>query len=277
MPANDDKFRTPKGSRAPRDGLRAAKPRSAHATKDKRKSARGHVSAVAVLLEGERLLGNHRVLNLSSGGALLVGRAPHGANRQLGVLLRMSTGKVVKANAGIVREESVEDSSVFAIEFTGLGDEDADAINSLVLTAVADEREPTSLVITDTPEVGQLLRRQLAALGHPAFGVSNIDDATRLLEAPNQLTVALVDLALGPTRSGEVLSYLASHRPAIRRIVVGKAARAGSATRSAIRSATTSGGVPPRVAQLAQAVVPRPWTHDDLVQALELEARPASK
>ena len=238
----------------------------AKAARDKRKSARGHVSAVAVLLEGERLLGNHRVLNLSSGGALLVGRAPHGANRQLGVLLRMSTGKVVKADAGIVREESVEDSSVFAIEFTGLGEEDADAINSLVLTAVADEREPTSLVITDTPEVGQLLRRQLAALGHPAFGVSNIDDATRLLEAPNQLTVALVDLALGPTRSGQVLSYLASQRPAIRRIVVGKAA-----------ARTRSGGLPPRVAQLAQAVLPRPWAHDDLVQALELEARPASK
>ena len=80
--------------------------------------------AVAVLLEGQRLLGNHRVLNLSSGGALLVGRAPHGANQQLGVLLRMSTGKVVKTQATIVREESVEDSSVFAIEFAELPAED---------------------------------------------------------------------------------------------------------------------------------------------------------
>ena len=234
----------------------------AKAARDKRKSARGHVSAVAVLLEGERLLGNHRVLNLSSGGALLVGRAPQGANQKLGVLLRMSTGKVVKASAGIVREESVEDSSVFAIEFTGLDEDDAEAINALVLTAVADEREPTALVITTAPEVGQLLRRQLAALGHPAFGVSTVDDATRLLEAPNQLTVALVDLALGPTRLGQVLSYLASHHPTIRRIVVGKQ---GARARAA--------ALAPRVAKLAQAVVPRPWTHDDLVQALE----PASK
>jgi CheY-like chemotaxis protein len=228
------------------------------ATKDKRKSERGHVSAVAVLLEGERLLGNHRVLNLSSGGALLVGRAPHGANQQLSVLLRMSTGKVVRAHASIVREESVEDSSVFAIEFGDLEDDDAEAINTLVLTAVADEREPTSLVITDAPEVGQLLRRQLAALGHPAFGVSTIDDATRLLAAPNQLAVVLVDHDLGRSRCAELLSYLATHNPTIRRILVTKPS-AGK------RLAAT---LSPRIAKLVQSVVPRPWTHDDLVQAL---------
>ena len=97
------------------------------------------------------------------------------------------------------------------------------------MTAVADEREPTSLVITTAPEVGQLLRRQLAALGHPAFGVSTLDDATRLLEAPNQFTVALVDVALGPTRPGQVLSYLASQKPDLRRIVVKKEAAKGRA------------------------------------------------
>jgi hypothetical protein len=232
-------------------------------TKDKRRAARGHVSAVAVLLEGQRLLGNHRVLNLSSGGALLVGRAPHGANKQLDVLLRMSTGKVVKGQATIVREESVDDSSVFAIEFVKLSDDGAEAINTLVLTAVADEREPTSLVITTTPEVDQLLRRHLGALGHPAFGVSTIADATRLLEAPNQLAVALVDLGLGPTLSGQLLQYLASHQPGIRRIVVGKAARTRAAP-----------ALPPRVARLAHAVVPRPWTHDDLARALDVADPP---
>jgi CheY-like chemotaxis protein len=226
-------------------------------SKDNRRAARGHVSAVAVLLDGPRLLGNHRVLNLSAGGALLVGRAPR-LEGPLEVLLRMSTGKVVRGRASVVREESVEDSSVFAIEFSGLDDKDAEAIDALVLTAVADEREPTSLVVTIAPEVGQLLRRQLAALGHPTFGVATVDDATRLLEAPNQLSVVLVDLDLGPTRAAQVLRYLEGHKPDIRRIVVNKPA---PRTRRAP-------ALPPTVARLAQAVVPRPWTHDDLVRAI---------
>ena len=101
-----------------------------------------------------------------------------------------------------------------------------------MLTAVADEREPTSLVITTAPEVGQLLRRQLAALGHPAFGVSTLADATRLLEAPNQFTVALVDVALGPTLTGAGAA-LPGQPPAgdLRRIVVEQGGRANEPAR----------------------------------------------
>jgi CheY-like chemotaxis protein len=212
---------------------------------------------VAVLLNGEQLLGNHRVLNLSAGGALLVGKPP-AASGQLEVLLRMSTGKVVRARASVVREESVEESSVFAVEFSGLGGDDAEAIDALVLTAVADEREPTSLVVTTAPEIGQLLRRQLAALGHPTFGVSTLEDAARLLEAPNRLAFVMVDLELGRTRTAEVISYLATKHPGIRRVVLNK-----PSAKERIAPA-----MPPAAARLVQAVVPRPWTHDDLIRAI---------
>jgi hypothetical protein len=215
--------------------------------KEKRRATRGQVSATMVLLDGEQTLGNYRVLNLSSGGALLVGRAPRKKPGHLDVLVRMSTGRTVRAAAVIVREESVDESSVFALEFIHVSPDDIDAIDNLLLTAVEDEREPTTLVVAGAPEIRLLLRRRLNGLGHPSFGVGTRQDAVKFLEEPNVVEAALVDIELDT--APKVLAYLAEKHPQIRRI--------------AITSDAT-----PATAPLADEVVPSPWTRESLARAL---------
>jgi hypothetical protein len=201
-----------------------------------------------VLLEGDRTLGNFRVLNLSSGGALLVGRAPRKKQGHLDVLVRMSTGRTVRAAAVIVREESVDDSSVFALEFIRVSPDDVEAIDNLMLTAVEDEREPTALVVAGAPEIRLLLRRRLSGLGHPSFGVGTLEDAVKFLEEPNVVEAALIDLELDAAAS--VLAYLAEKHPPIRRIAI---------------TSEASAAAPP----LANDAVASPWTRESLARALE--------
>lgn len=223
--------------------------------KEKRKAARGDVSATLVLLEGQQPLGNFRVLNLSAGGALLVGRAPKNRAPRFDVLVRLSTGRTVRAAAMVVREESVDDSSVFAIEFASLSPDDREAIDNLLLTAIEDERDPTALIVVSAPEMRHLLRRQLNGLGHPSFGVSSREDAVRFLEAPNAVQVALVDLGSDQTEGDKVLAYLAENQPNVRRIVM--ASQTTPVTRA-----------PGQTHPLAQAVIGTPWTREGLVRAL---------
>jgi CheY-like chemotaxis protein len=204
------------------------------------------------LLEGQRSLGSHRVLNLSLGGALLVGRAPATRPPDLEALIRLSTGRVIRAGATVVREESVDESSVFAIEFSRLSPEDRDAIDNLVLTAVEDERDPTALVVTGTPELRHLLRRHLTGLGHRVFEVATLENTMRLLGAPNSVAVVLVDLALDAAVVDDLLTYLGAKYPKIRRIVVESDSSGGH------------GDGPQRV----DAVVPSLCTREALARAL---------
>src|SRR4051794_18731244 len=126
--------------------------------KEKRRGPRGPVSATAVLLRGEQHLGSFRVLNLSAGGALLVGRPPDGPAEELDVLVRLSTGRTVRAPASIVREDSVDEASVFALAFGMIAKDDHEAIHNVVLTALEDARDATALIVAGAPEAWHLLR-----------------------------------------------------------------------------------------------------------------------
>lgn len=226
--------------------------------REKRRATRGQVSATLVLLDNEQPISSHRVLNLSVGGALLVGRPPKVRPADLEVIVRLSTGRTIRSRAVIVREESVGENSVFAVELIRLSPDDLDAIDNLLLTSVDDERDPTALVVGSAPEILRLLRRRLSGLGHPSFGVSNREDVMRFLEAPNRVSVALVDLALEPAEAQAVLTYLAQKHPEIRRIAIAELARPTSAA--------------PRARQahaLAHEVVPSPWTRESLEAALK--------
>jgi hypothetical protein len=223
--------------------------------KEKRRTARIQISATVALLDGQRSLGSHRVLNLSAGGALLVGRAPPDRPTALEVLVRLSTGRVIRAGASVVREESVDDSSVFAIEFAGISPEDRVAIDNLVLTAVEDERDPTALVVADTLDLKHLLRRHLTGLGHRVFEVNSLENTMKLLGAPNAVTVVLVDLARDSEELKRLLTFLAEKHPKVRRVGLGP--------ESGTRPTLVYDGAP-----LVDAVVPSPWTRESLTRAL---------
>lgn len=197
--------------------------------REKRRTARGQVSATVVLLHEQRSLGSHRVLNLSRGGALLVGKAPVSRPAGMEALVRLSPGRVVRAGATIVREESVDESTVFAIEFSSMSADDRTAIESVVLTAVEDERDPTALIVTGVPDLQLRLRDTLADLGHRAFSVGALADLQRLLDAPNSLTVVLVDLGLEPALLDEVVELLTEQHPSIRRILLDREPRSPAA------------------------------------------------
>jgi len=225
-------------------------------SKDKRRSPRGPVSATVVLLEKGKPVGSHRVLNLSSVGALLVGRAPAAVSRDLEVLVRLSTGRTVRANATIARQEGVGDAAIFAIAFSQVPPADQEVISKVVLTALEDARDATALMVVAAPEAWHLLRRELTSLGHPSFVVSTREDAVRFLEAPNVLTLAFVDMGLPAGDVEHVLSALAKQYPQVRRVAL------AAPSKSARRTAGT------RLPPLAQAVLPAPWTRDSLARVL---------
>jgi CheY-like chemotaxis protein len=197
------------------------------------------------------------VLNLSAGGALLVGRAPAGASEEVEVLVRLSTGRTVRANATVARQEGADDAAIFAIAFSRLPPADQEAISKVVLTALEDARDATALVMVAAPEAWHLLRRELTSVGHPSFVVSTREDALRFLEAPNVLTLALVDLGLPAADVDHLLSTLAKKHPHIRRVVMAAPAK------------TARGTARTRVQPLAQAVLPSPWTRDSLTRTLK--------
>jgi CheY-like chemotaxis protein len=209
-----------------------------------------------VLLEKGKPVGSHRVLNLSSVGALLVGRVPATATHDLEVLVRLSTGRTVRANATIARQEGVGDAAIFAIAFSHLPPADQEVISKVVLTALEDARDATALLVVAAPEAWHLLRRELTSLGHPTFVVSTREDALRFLEAPNVLTLALVDLGLPAGDVEQVLSTLATKHPHVRRVTL------------AVPSKSARGTARTRLPPLAQAVLPGPWTRDSLARVL---------
>jgi len=224
---------------------------------DKRKSPRGPVSATVVLLDRGKPLGSYRVLNLSAVGALLVGRPPGVA--KLEALVRLSTGQTVRAGATVARHEGgagADDAAAFAVAFSAVTPADQKVIGKVVLTALEDARDATALVVVEAPEAWQVLRRELTSLGHPSFVVSTLKDALRFLEAPNVLTLALVDLGLPASDVEKVLSTLATKHPHIRRVTM------------ALPAKPARGTARTRVQPLAQATLPSPWTRDSLSRAL---------
>jgi len=91
--------------------------------------------------------------------------------------------------------------------------------------------------------------------------VSTREDALRFLEAPNVLTLALVDLGLPAADVRRVLSTLAENHPEIRRVTM------------ALPSKPARGTARTRVQPLAQATLPGPWTLDSLIRVLRPTAR----
>jgi len=208
-----------------------------------------------VLLDSGKSLGSYRVLNLSAVGALLVGRPPGVA--KLEALVRLSTGQTVRAGATVARHEGgADDAAAFAVAFSAVTPADQKVIGKVVLTALEDARDATALVVVEAPEAWQVLRRELTSLGHPSFVVSTLKDALRFLEAPNVLTLALVDLGLPASDVEKVLSTLATKHPHIRRVTM------------ALPAKPARGTARTRVQPLAQATLPSPWTRDSLSRAL---------
>jgi hypothetical protein len=224
------------------------------AGRDKRRSPRGPVSATVVLLERGKRLGSYRVLNLSAGGALLVGRPPSPA-RELEVLVRLSTGRTVQASATIARQEGADEAAVFAVAFSQVPPADRAVIGEVVLTALEDASDATALIVVAASETGHLLRRELTRLGHPSFVVHAREDALRFLQTPNVLHLALVDLSLAPADARYILSTLAENYPHVRRVALARPSRAARGTR-------------PRAHPLAQSTLPSPWTRDSLARAV---------
>jgi hypothetical protein len=209
-----------------------------------------------VLLDEGKPLGSYRVLNLSAGGALLVGRAPGGKERVLEAVVRLSTGRTVRAGARVARQDGRGEAAAFAVAFSGVAPADRKVIGKVVLTALEDARDATALIVVAAPEAWQVLRRELTSLGHPSFVVSTREDALRFLEAPHVLSVALVDLGLPAAHVRQVLSTLAKGHPGVRRV-----------TMAAPRTARTMAR--PGAQPLAHATLPSRWTRESLIRALE--------
>ena len=229
--------------------------------REKRRSNRGRLSASvvpAVLSRDGSHLGCFKTIDLSAGGALLLGSPPVAVGDCVDVQLRLSVLRTVSLGAVLVREEGAGERAAFALAFIDVAADAQDDIQAALLAALEAAHAASALIVDGASEGCLGLQSDLGTLGHNTFLVSTPEDAVRFLEQPNKVSVALVERTASALDGLDVLTYLAQERPSIRRVLV-----AGTAGSSQLALALA-----PHRHPCAQAVLLRPWTRGVLARAL---------
>ena len=224
------------------------------------KLSRGLPARVTLSHEGRRL-GSFQPLHLHDGGMLLQGKAPAAPGEVLEVELPLASGAVARAAGLVARQGCPHASDLFTLLFVALTGEARTAVQQLVRAGIEQDGTATALVVDDSPEICAALRRELLGLGHTVVAVDRIEDAVRLLERENQLSVALVNLFLVADDGRDLLAYLAGQHPRVRRILM-----SGELALSRV----------PRLEDLAQSLLVKPWTRAALAEALQHPPEPGS-
>lgn len=228
---------------------------------ERRRSARATLNCRATLLrtETKQSLGAFEVLNLATHGLLLSGEPPAPAGAALEVVLPFGTGEALLLPGRLMRRRPTRHGPTFVFTF---GDLDPALATRLQARVDADvERAQTArvLVVDDSREIGDALRMQLAWLGHAAHAVTTPLEAVHVLEQPNQVEVAIVDLVLGGADGLELLAYLAEQHPHVRRVLMSGHAPPG-------QLGGPFGIAPPRA--LPHEVLGKPWSETTLARAV---------
>src|SRR3954447_20723669 len=106
---------------------------------ERRRQRRAPLWATATLTT-DRDLGGFEVVNLSAGGALLVGDIPAPLGAPVQVQLRLPAGTTIRVQAALVRRDQSRQGSAFALAFTALDAADEEAIQRAVSAALDEAR-----------------------------------------------------------------------------------------------------------------------------------------
>lgn len=219
-----------------------------------------HVAVTATVIARSNQTAPFAVENLSAGGARLVGDLALAAGEGIQVLLERAGSQPMALTAKVVRVDRSEETGrqVVGVSFSNLPDPIQDAIQGLVLRALARQRAeapPTVLVIDDVREVCDVFTRDVEALGYFVVAAQTPLDAIRSLQDPGtKVDAAFVDLCLGRADGLDVIEYLTDEHPSIRRVVM---------------SGTLVAELEPEVSSgRADAFLVKPWSRKTLADAL---------
>lgn len=225
---------------------------------DRRRHRRGGIVATCDVFSADEHYGVFLVHDLSAGGARLQGEAPDvEARRQLKLILRLPSRRPMEVQARIVRGQwSTEGPPSFAVAFSDLSAEDEDTIHQSLITELERQharRFATVLVLDQATEARDVLEKELREIGRDTVGVATPLEAVRWLTTPGtSFDTLLVNLASSTAPGIDVLDYVTTELPGVRRIALG------------------DGGGSPGLdlalqAGRAQAVLKTPWNRADLI------------
>jgi CheY-like chemotaxis protein len=220
-----------------------------------RRHTRGRPIAAAVVSNGV-YAGTYTVENLSAGGALLVGPPSLAVGERVHLLLTVAAPRACSFNLEgmVLRRESRDDVSAFALQFRGVSEDAQWLIDSIVVSSLA-ARRPTALIVDDSRSLCQALDRDLSSLGWSAVHASTAADALSHLDLNEQpIGAIIVDFRVGPIDGLDILTFLTESHPAIRRVLMSSDLRHWH-----LDCAISSGR--------AHALLDKPWSLDSLSRA----------
>jgi CheY-like chemotaxis protein len=224
---------------------------------ERRRHPRAPLVASVVVERGGERMGVFRLANLSAGGVLLTGDPPLTVGDRLDLQLRLGE-QAVRMEATVLREARTGHGPSWALAFHQLPAGAEGIIEAAVARALDDARAAAVLIVDDSPEICQALRAHVGRLGHNAIAVGTPLEVVSLLEGPNAVAVALVDVMLGAGRGVEVLAYLAEQHPRVRRVLMSGRAHPEQLERARQDQARFS----------AHKVLAKPWTPESLALAI---------
>lgn len=225
---------------------------------ERRRSPRASLATRAIVLRSNETLGSFEVLNLGAGGLLLGGERPGSLEEPLQVVLPLGGEEPLVLPGRIVRDRPTRHGPTFVFEFTSVPEEMRSDIDRKIAENVAAAQNARVLVVDDSREIGNALRMQLAWLGHPAHAVTTPLEALRVLEEPNRVEVAIVDLVLGGADGLELIAFLAEQHPEVRRVLMTGHAQPGHLEHE-VRNGRSA---------LPHDVLGKPWSQSTLARAV---------
>lgn len=228
--------------------------------KGSRANPRIQIPAATSVIMHDIVVGKCHIKNLSAGGALLIGDFDIPVRSDIMLVLELSAYSSITLSARVTRTEKRPDGcTVTGVSFCNMGLDTEALLYDIILSHLSQKLEqlrPTVLVVDDCAEVRNALRRDLKALNRPVALAPMTLDAIRMLQDRSlSIDVAIVDLMLGVEDGMELLRYLKSHYPEIKRVLI-------------------SGHVRPSQLELAQCignadlVLTKPWSREQIAAIL---------
>lgn len=226
---------------------------------DRRRSFRVPVQGTASLWTRGSYIGNYEVKNLSIGGCLLVGTPDWELKQAFLLELLIPTVAIASTAATVVRYVSNTDGRRLAgMNFGNVSASFEDSLHDLMVSALEKkENNDISAVMVLHPhaETRKAIVSAIGSIGHNVVAMASPIEAIQALkEGRVQVHTLIVSRFIGTCDGQEMMRFMATHFPSIRRIIIG-----------------ASDALPvERSTNFAHAVIKEPWNAKNLKKALPI-------
>ncbi len=189
-----------------------------NSNKDRRRSQRTYVAAVATLFDGDLRVGDYFVHDLSAGGALLVGGPALVAGRTCRVLLQVAGLGHLRLQAEVAHAaRSAQGTVTLGVRFQQLSSQVRDGLQQLVLQELERSAMPAVLVVDTNLHRLSALAESLAALGErPLLASTPLEVIHWLSTDETEVGSVFVGNATPGDQGGALLSFIRDEYPQLR-------------------------------------------------------------